>query len=114
MKWFDITHPDDIAPDSERFERFLSGEIKGYTIAKRYLRPDGSSVWVNIKIARLLLEERPDLTHICIAEDITDRVNAEEELKDLLYHDVLTGFYNHSYYEKQKHLLDTGKISRYP
>lgn len=82
LKWEDITHPDDIGVDSEYFRKFLAGEISGYTLVKRYLRPDGSSVWVNIKIAPLRLEGRPELTHICIAEDISELIKTEQELKE--------------------------------
>lgn len=42
----DLTHPDDLARNLELFEQVVTGRIPSFTIEKRYLKPDGSSVWV--------------------------------------------------------------------
>jgi len=82
LQWADITHPEDLEQDRRSFEQFKSGEINGYTMEKRYLRPDGSIVWVNMMIATLLGGPGPISMHLCLIEDISSRKQAEEELRE--------------------------------
>ena len=42
--WEQLTHTDDLADDVVQFERVLSGEIEGYSMEKRFIRPDGQMV----------------------------------------------------------------------
>ena len=42
--WAEITHPDDLDADVALFERMLAGEIDGYSLEKRFIRPDGSAI----------------------------------------------------------------------
>jgi len=81
IKWSEITHPDDLQADLEKFEQFKNGEINGYSMEKRYIRPDGSSVWTNMKIAHLLESMDKHSMHLCLLEDITIRKEAEEALR---------------------------------
>ena len=39
--WAQLTHPDDVEPNSENFDRVLAGEIDDYQLEKRYLRTVG-------------------------------------------------------------------------
>jgi PAS domain S-box-containing protein len=76
-----ITHPDDHQNDLENMRRFVSGEIREFTIDKRYLRKDRSIVWVSLTVSPMWsLGETPD-HHIAIVEDITERKRAEENLR---------------------------------
>jgi PAS domain S-box-containing protein len=61
--------------------RLKSGEIPGYRLNKRYLRPDGSLVWASLTCApvRLATEEAP--RYLYIIEDITARRQMEEQLR---------------------------------
>ena len=81
IDWMDITHPDDVQKDLDQLARLNAGEIPGFQMDKRYLRPDGSTVWVGMTIAPL---DEPDLRrkrHLCmVVEDITVRKQAEEEI----------------------------------
>ncbi|MDD2371292.1 MAG: EAL domain-containing protein [Firmicutes bacterium] len=79
-KWTDITHPDDIQEDYENFEKFKKGETTGYTMEKRYLKPDGSSVWVNMKIAQLLGSQYNNSNYMCLIEDISAHKEIEKSL----------------------------------
>jgi len=81
IQWGEITHPDDLHADLEKFEQFKKGEIKGYSMEKRYIRPDGSSVWANMKIAPLLASMDKQSMHLCLLEDISIRKEAEEALR---------------------------------
>ena len=69
----DITHPDDLEKSWARVQSLLAGELSTYSMEKRYLRKDGSLVWVEITISlRRDAEGRP-LYLIGAIEDITDR-----------------------------------------
>jgi PAS domain S-box-containing protein len=47
----DITHLDDLQKDVEHLGRLLAGEISTYSTEKRYLRKDGSVVWINLTVS---------------------------------------------------------------
>ncbi len=81
LKWEEYTHPDDIAEDKKLFARMLSGEIDGYTLDKRYLKPDGSVVWAHMTIATLRVRGRNQGQHLCMVQEITDTVLYREDLK---------------------------------
>ncbi|MGH7146908.1 MAG: PAS domain-containing sensor histidine kinase [Nitrospiraceae bacterium] len=76
-----ITHPDDLERDLESMTRLLSGEISSFTMEKRYVRKDGSIVWVNLNVAPLWWPGEPPVHHIAIVQDITDRKRMEEALR---------------------------------
>src|SRR5690606_7786233 len=52
MTLVDITHPDDVDRNLAQFHR-IGQEGTPYVIEKRYLRPDGSVVWVNNSVSAL-------------------------------------------------------------
>jgi PAS domain S-box-containing protein len=68
--------------DRELFNKNLAENSQGYSMRKRYIRPDNSVVWVNMTIAHLNIDSRPELSHVCIIEDISDQVQAEINLKE--------------------------------
>ena len=77
-----ITHPDDLERDDlESRTRLLSGEIPSFTMEKRYVRKDGSIVWVNLNVAPLWRPGETPVHHIAIVQDITERKRAEEALR---------------------------------
>jgi two-component system, NarL family, sensor histidine kinase UhpB len=47
----DITHPDDLEFSLAQIERLRSGKADSYEIEKRYVRKDGTPVWVHITSA---------------------------------------------------------------
>lgn len=74
------THPDDLADNRILTDRFLRGDIPGYSLEKRYLRKDGRCIWVNVTASSLQLPGEPARLLLAIVEDITDRKRAEREL----------------------------------
>jgi diguanylate cyclase (GGDEF)-like protein/PAS domain S-box-containing protein len=77
-----ITHPDDLQDDLDQMALFNAGEIPGFHMDKRYLRPDSSAVWISMTITPLDEPKQPCRRHLCMIEDITERKQAEEALRD--------------------------------
>ena len=77
----EITHPDDLAADIAQASRLLSGELQQYTIEKRYIRKDGSLVFVNLSGSSVRGIDDEVLHFVAIIEDITERKRAEEALR---------------------------------
>ncbi len=79
LDWKDITHPEDLEKDLKLFKAFKAGKIQNYRMEKRFIKPDGSSVWVDMIVTRL---EQAGEKHLCIMEDISKRITALETLKE--------------------------------
>jgi PAS domain S-box-containing protein len=75
----DITHPDDIAVDLAERQRMLSGAISSFSMEKRYIRKDGSPIWINLTVGGARKENGTLDYFISVVEDITRRKEAEEE-----------------------------------
>jgi PAS domain S-box-containing protein len=80
--FLDITHPEDIPGNREIYEELLAGRIPSYCYEKRYLRKDGSRVWVNTTISLIRDASGTPLHSIGVVEDITGRKEAEEALRE--------------------------------
>ncbi|MBF0187707.1 MAG: PAS domain S-box protein [Magnetococcales bacterium] len=84
VSWSDITHPDDVEKDLTQFNRVLAGEIDGYTLDKRFLKPDGTLVYASIS-AKAILNPDGTIDHfVALVQDITERKRAEETRERLL------------------------------
>jgi PAS domain S-box-containing protein len=77
----DLVHPDDVAATHALFERMAAGE-RDFVIETRYMRPDGSHVWVNSTISVVLDRQHQPSYTVAVLQDITDRKRAEEELRE--------------------------------
>ncbi|MHC1713516.1 MAG: PAS domain S-box protein [Solidesulfovibrio sp.] len=84
LSFTEITHPDDIGDDLASLTLLLSGEKDSVARDKRYLRPDGETVWcrVNITVVRDADDHAECL--LVVAEDITASRLAETQLKNQL------------------------------
>ncbi len=82
LGWEKITHPDDIAEDLHKLAQLRAGEINMYTMDKRYIRPDGSLVWVHMIIAPLKSECGQPMSYICLVQDITEKKEMEKLLSE--------------------------------
>jgi PAS domain S-box-containing protein len=80
-KFTDYTHPDDVARNLHLYEQLHNRELQSYELEKRYIRKDGETRWVRV-IASRINEE----TNIGIIEDITDRKQAEQQLRATANH----------------------------
>lgn len=82
INWLDITHPDDLSADLEKFEQFKAGKIDGYSMQKRFLKPDGTYVWTYMKITHLLDRLRDNPLHLFMLYDISTEKEVEDSLRE--------------------------------
>lgn len=97
LGWAKITHPDDIEEELYYFNRLETGKITRYSMEKRFIRPDGSIVWVYLTVSALLPVGENKFNYICLIQDITDIKQIEYERKYITEHDKWTGLYNREY-----------------
>jgi PAS domain S-box-containing protein len=76
----DITHPEDLETDLEYTRRLLAREIKTYSMDKRYLKKDGSTVWINLTVSLVCDPSEEPKYFIAVIEDISGRKRAEKEI----------------------------------
>ncbi|MCC5629280.1 PAS domain S-box protein [Nostoc sphaeroides CHAB 2801] len=77
LNFQDITHPDDLEIDWENARRVLTKEISGYSLEKRYIRKDGSIVWVNLTSSAVWDDKGFPKYALGIVEDISERKRVE-------------------------------------
>ncbi len=82
LGWENYTHPEDLALEMEKYEELKTGKLNGYTMNKRYIRPDGETVWTNIIMAPLIVGAKEESDFLCIVEDITEHIKAEKDLRE--------------------------------
>ena len=83
MTFQDITYPEDLDENLEHMRLLLEGELQTYSTEKRYMKKDGSAVWVNLTVSLVRDTSGEPAYFISVVEDISERKNAEEE-RDLL------------------------------
>lgn len=106
LDWMTITHPDDFEEDVRQMNRMLSGEIDAYEMDKRYIRPDGSFVWVHMAVTMIISDTSGTRNHLCMVTDITARKEAQEAITYATMHDYLTGVYNRTHCEQHMREID--------
>ena len=77
----DITHPDDLAAELERYTALMRGELPSYTLEKRYLRKDGSLIWIDLSVSLQRDAAGRPAYAIAILQDISHRRRLEEETR---------------------------------
>ncbi len=78
----ELTHPDDAARDFELSAQMLNGDIPGYSMEKRYVRRDRTAFWGHLTVSCIRDDETGEvLVVLALVEDITDRKNLEEQLR---------------------------------
>jgi PAS domain S-box-containing protein len=80
LRMHDITHPEDLPRNVELFNRMLA-EGTPFEIEKRYIRKDGSIVWVNNSVSAIYDREGKLQSFVAISLDITERKQTEEALR---------------------------------
>ena len=74
----DITHPDNRESDAALRQRLVADGVP-FFVEKRYLRPDGSEVWVSVNVSLMRSTDGTRQQLIGVAQDITERKVAQEQ-----------------------------------
>lgn len=76
----DVMYPPDLALDELAVAKLIAGKCEHFASEKRYVRKDGSLIWANVTISIVHSADGGVDYFIAVAEDITTRKEAEEEL----------------------------------
>jgi two-component system nitrate/nitrite response regulator NarL len=80
MKLWECTHPEDMSVCKKWQNCFLKNTVKNCKLKNRLVKKDGSVIWVNINVTKHNVYG-DDNHYIVILEDITDKKNIEQLLK---------------------------------
>ena len=74
----ELTHPEDRQRDWGLFQQVIRGEAPDYRVEKRYVRKDGTTVWVSVNMTVIRDAAGQPLRTMATIEDITERMRVEE------------------------------------
>lgn len=77
----DYTHSEDLEKNRAEVQKLAAGEISSFAMEKRSRRKDGSLIWTRLAVASLAPRGTKSLRSLAIIDDITQRKQAEEDLK---------------------------------
>lgn len=77
----DITHPSDLDEDWDRARKVISGELSTYTIEKRYIRKNGTFVWVCLSVSLMRADDGAPRMFVSMIQDIDQRKRAEAAVR---------------------------------
>jgi PAS domain S-box-containing protein len=78
----DITHPDDVNDSTSRMGELVSGRISFFRQEKRYIRKDETVIYGKVTVSAIRNKEGELTLFTAELEDITERVKAEEVLRE--------------------------------
>ncbi len=99
----EFTHPDDRAADVAAAWEILRGERSTHQCEKRFVRGDGTVVWVIANMAFLRDELGRPISWVGQFQDITERHRAAEDLQEMADRDPLTGLLNRRAFDRELH-----------
>jgi PAS domain S-box-containing protein len=78
---FDVTHPDDRPRDRESLRRMNAGGLAVFDREKRYIRKDGSIVWVRITANIIRSATGRPVRTTAVVQNLNEQKRAEQDLK---------------------------------
>ena len=78
VRFFDLTHVDDVEGDQERYRQQVAGEVELYQLEKRYVRRNGETAWVLVSSSAVRDGEGRFAYSVRVVQDITHRKQAED------------------------------------
>jgi diguanylate cyclase (GGDEF)-like protein/PAS domain S-box-containing protein len=78
-----LTHPDDLPSDLALLARLERDDVTQYQLDKRYLRADGSHVWVNLNVNTKRGAGGEAEYYVIVVKDITAQKAAQDALRQL-------------------------------
>jgi two-component system, cell cycle sensor histidine kinase and response regulator CckA len=77
-----LTHPDDMEISQDVLSRIRAGELESFNIEKRYVRKDGSAVWMDVAAAPVRDATGSVVNFVIQLQDITTRRKVEAALRE--------------------------------
>jgi PAS domain S-box-containing protein len=77
----DLTHPDDFVENRRKLDELLR-DGKSFGVEKRYIRPDGSAVWVYNSVYPVRGADGEPRSIAAVVIDVTERRRAEQALRE--------------------------------
>lgn len=111
----DVTHPDDLDLDLQYVQQLLNGDLEHYQMEKRYFHKTGDMIFVLLSVS-LVRNEKGEVIHfISQIEDVTARKSESDRIRQMAYHDTLTGLPNRRLFDERiSHTLAHAKRVGYP
>lgn len=81
----DVTHPEDIAADTEQMQLLISGQNMKYNRIKRYYRKDGKLVWASLAVSAVHDAAGAPIYFVGQVQDITAQRELEAEAAHARY-----------------------------
>jgi PAS domain S-box-containing protein/diguanylate cyclase (GGDEF)-like protein len=80
--WQEFTHPDDLEVDRDLVAGLISGRRDSFRRRKRYVRPDGTTVWGDVTVSCIRDQQGTALATMAQIVDITAEMDAVQRLRD--------------------------------
>jgi len=77
-----MTDPDDLAVDLSHIARLKAGELREFSIEKRYIHKNGQRVWVELTVSPMWEPGSAPDYHIAVVHDISERKRMEAERQE--------------------------------
>jgi len=77
----DLMHPEDLEAEHAQFSKSNGGELDHYSLDQRYLRKDGSPLWVHVTVDAVRNAENKLLYCLRVAQDDGPRLEAQAKLE---------------------------------
>ncbi len=91
----EFTHPADLPRDIELLSQLARKDFPYYQTQKRFVQKDGGVRWARITVTRIDDAVRTEAHHfIAQIEDVTDVLEARQQLERRAFYDALTGLAN--------------------
>jgi diguanylate cyclase (GGDEF)-like protein/PAS domain S-box-containing protein len=105
--FLDTVHPEDKVEVTDKYENCLDS----FNFEYRIVRPDGGVRWILAKTFIVKTGKEADAVRVAgIAQDITERKELEEKLREVSIRDPLTGLYNRRYmFDRLEPLFERSK-----
>ena len=81
----DFTHPEDVDADTAHMEVLRAGAANSCMMEKRFMRRDGSAIWVAANLSCIRSPDGSVDYFIVVVEDISQRRTAEERQRTLMH-----------------------------
>ena len=95
MRYVDITHPDDVEPNTIAWHALLNEQASSFQMEKQYVRKDGRVLWVDLSVSTMRNESGQITNFVGVISNITDRkesalnlTNSRQQLRELAAYQV--------------------------